>query len=156
MREAGLCGGLRVSGVDLAREGDMIFIPKGAGISFLKKRRGGFVRGGEAGRGELNSNSLGGAHNQGQEIMNVSWALLPKPTGVHVICSYSGYCLCTSGPDVGGVAAPYRQSERTAIYKQYVDDLVSRGLAYPCFCTDEELEAMKKEAEEKKLPPVYR
>lgn len=60
------------------------------------------------------------------------------------------------GPDVGGVAAPYRQSERTAIYKQYVDDLVSRGLAYPCFCTDEELEAMKKEAEEKKLPPVYR
>jgi glutamyl/glutaminyl-tRNA synthetase len=28
-----------------------------------------------------------------------------------------------------------------------VDKLVEAGLAYPCFCTDEELEAMKKEAE---------
>lgn len=33
---------------------------------------------------------------------------------------------------------------------------VAKGVAYPCFCTDEELEAMKKEAEEKKLPPIYR
>jgi hypothetical protein len=36
---------------------------------------------------------------------------------------------------VGGPAAPYRQSERTGLYKKYVDDLVARGLAYPCFCT---------------------
>lgn len=34
--------------------------------------------------------------------------------------------------------------------------LVAEGKAYPCFCTEEELEAMKKEAEEKKLPPKYR
>ena len=60
------------------------------------------------------------------------------------------------GPDVGGPHGPYRQSERKEIYKAYVDQLVERGLAYPCFCTDEELEAMKKEAEEKKLPPIYR
>lgn len=33
---------------------------------------------------------------------------------------------------------------------------VAKGVAYPCFCTDEELEAMKKDAEEKKLPPIYR
>jgi glutamyl-tRNA synthetase len=37
-----------------------------------------------------------------------------------------------------------------------VDQLVAEGKAYPCFCTDEELEAMKKDAEEKKLPPIYR
>lgn len=60
------------------------------------------------------------------------------------------------GPDVGGPYGPYRQSERKEIYKEYVDRLVTAGVAYPCFCTDEELEAMKREAEEKKLPPIYR
>ncbi len=52
-----------------------------------------------------------------------------------------------AGPDVGGPHGPYRQSERKELYKQYVDQLVAAGVAYPCFCTDEELEAMKKEAE---------
>lgn len=60
------------------------------------------------------------------------------------------------GPDVGGPHGPYRQSERKEIYKSYVDKLVDADLAYPCFCTDEEIEAMKKEAEEAKLPPIYR
>eukprot|EP00878_Enallax_costatus_P005092 GHUV01005353.1.p1 GENE.GHUV01005353.1~~GHUV01005353.1.p1 ORF type:complete len:192 (+),score=55.57 GHUV01005353.1:107-682(+) len=60
------------------------------------------------------------------------------------------------GPDVGGDNGPYRQSERAEIYKSYVDKLVAAGKAYPCFCSDEELEAMKAEAELKKLPPIYR
>ncbi len=60
------------------------------------------------------------------------------------------------GPDVGGEYGPYRQSERKELYKKYVDQLVEAGVAYPCFCTDEELEKMKAEAEEKKLPPIYR
>lgn len=60
------------------------------------------------------------------------------------------------GPDVGGPYGPYRQSERKDMYKKYVDQLVEAGVAYPCFCTDEELEKMKAEAEEKKLPPIYR
>lgn len=42
---------------------------------------------------------------------------------------------------MGGPHGPYRQSERTAIYKEYVDKLVEAGMAYPCFCTDEELDA---------------
>ena len=46
-----------------------------------------------------------------------------------------------AGPDVGGPNGPYRQSERTAIYKANVDKMVAAGKAYPCFCTDEELEA---------------
>ena len=57
---------------------------------------------------------------------------------------------------MGGEHGPYRQSERREVYKQYVDELVARGLAYPCFCTDEELEAMKRDAEAKGLPPIYR
>ena len=61
-----------------------------------------------------------------------------------------------AGPDIGGPAQPYRQSERTALYKTYVDKLVASGAAYPCFCTDEEIDAMKAEAEAAKLPPIYR
>jgi glutamyl-tRNA synthetase len=57
---------------------------------------------------------------------------------------------------VGGDASPYRQSERAEIYKAYVEQLVAQGKAYPCFCSDAELEAMKAEAEAQKLPPVYR
>lgn len=62
---------------------------------------------------------------------------------------------CT-GPDIGGEHGPYRQSERTALYKQYVDKLVEEGKAYPCFCTDEELQEMKAQAEAQSLPPIYR
>ncbi len=60
-----------------------------------------------------------------------------------------------SGPDNPGNCGPYRQSERTEIYRQFVDKLVEAGHAYPCFCTDEELEKMREEAEAKKLPPKY-
>ncbi len=49
------------------------------------------------------------------------------------------------GPDVGGDFGPYRQSERTAIYRERVDELVARGAAYPCFCTRERLDALRAE-----------
>ncbi len=39
------------------------------------------------------------------------------------------------GPDVGGIHAPYRQSERSALYGQALDRLSSLGLTYPCFCS---------------------
>jgi glutamyl-tRNA synthetase len=55
--------------------------------------------------------------------------------------------LLLAGPDIGGPHGPYRQSERKELYKKYVDQLVEAGHAYPCFCTDEELEAMKADAE---------
>ncbi|MED4313009.1 glutamate--tRNA ligase [Heyndrickxia coagulans] len=43
--------------------------------------------------------------------------------------------------DVGGEYGPYRQSERLDIYKKYYEELLDRGLAYKCYCTEEELEA---------------
>ena len=46
-----------------------------------------------------------------------------------------------AGPDIGGPHAPYRQSERTDIYLNLARKLVESGNAYPCFCTDEELDA---------------
>jgi glutamyl-tRNA synthetase len=60
-----------------------------------------------------------------------------------------------TGPDRKGEYGPYRQSERTHIYRQYVDKLVESGHVYRCFCTDEELEAMREEAKLKALPPRY-
>ena len=59
------------------------------------------------------------------------------------------------GPDVGGPHAPYRQSERASIYVEAAQKLVKEGKAYPCFCTEAELEAMKAAAEAAKLPPKY-
>lgn len=49
------------------------------------------------------------------------------------------------GPHKGGDYGPYRQSERKAIYKQYVDQLIEKGLAYFAFDTLEELEAKRTE-----------
>jgi nondiscriminating glutamyl-tRNA synthetase len=44
------------------------------------------------------------------------------------------------GPDVGGPAGPYRQSERLHLYESYTNELLSSGQAYYCFCSREQLE----------------
>ena len=49
------------------------------------------------------------------------------------------------GPDCGGDFGPYRQSERSEIYRQYAQKLVDEGKAYPCFCTPEDLAALRAE-----------
>jgi glutamyl-tRNA synthetase len=59
------------------------------------------------------------------------------------------------GPDVGGPFGPYRQSERTEIYRQHADILLNNGTAYRCFCTPEELEATRRQQLAAKLPPRY-
>lgn len=59
------------------------------------------------------------------------------------------------GPDKGGEFGPYRQSERIDEYKKYADILLKEGKAYRCFCSPEELEAHRKDAAEKGLPPKY-
>ncbi len=59
------------------------------------------------------------------------------------------------GPDIGGPYAPYVQSERRAIYAEYTDQLVAAGQAYRCYCTAEELEAMREEQRAKGLPLGY-
>jgi glutamyl-tRNA synthetase len=59
------------------------------------------------------------------------------------------------GPDVGGPHGPYRQSERTEIYRQHAEELLRRGGAYLCFCTPERLEALRAEQREKKLTSGY-
>jgi glutamyl-tRNA synthetase len=59
------------------------------------------------------------------------------------------------GPDVGGPYGPYRQSERTHIYREHVELLLKNGSAYRAFETAEELEALKQRQVAAKLPPRY-
>jgi glutamyl-tRNA synthetase len=47
------------------------------------------------------------------------------------------------GPDVGGPHGPYRQSERSAIYREYAEKLLASGHAFKCFCTPQRLEEMR-------------
>lgn len=54
-----------------------------------------------------------------------------------------------------GAYGPYRQSERAEIYQTYAKELIRDGKAYPCFCTEEELEAIRTKQEAEKLNPGY-
>src|SRR5437879_2221905 len=59
------------------------------------------------------------------------------------------------GPDKGGPYAPYRQSERVDLYRQHAAKLLAEGKAYKCFCTPEELEAERRQAQLEKRPYKY-
>ncbi|MGE3165326.1 MAG: glutamate--tRNA ligase [Planctomycetota bacterium] len=52
------------------------------------------------------------------------------------------------GPDIGGPCAPYRQSERTQLYRQAVERLLANGQAYRCFCTPERLQGLREQQRE--------
>ena len=54
-----------------------------------------------------------------------------------------------------GSYGPYRQRQRAAIYHVYAKKLVSEGKAYPCFCTEEELSAMREQQEANKETTGY-
>lgn len=53
---------------------------------------------------------------------------------------------CDEGPEVGGDFGPYIQSERLNIYQKYARQLVDDGYAYPCFCTEKDLDHQRMEA----------
>lgn len=59
------------------------------------------------------------------------------------------------GAELSGNYGPYYQRQRAEIYHAYAKDLIRRGLAYPCFCTEEELEKTREYQTENKLLPGY-
>ncbi len=59
------------------------------------------------------------------------------------------------GPDVGGPYGPYRQSERMDLYRERAAALLQSGHAYRCYCTREELEAERAQAERERRPYRY-
>jgi len=60
------------------------------------------------------------------------------------------------GPGIGGQYAPYRQSERKALYREYAERLVAQGHAYYAFDTPEELDKNRKEIPNFQYGHVYR
>ncbi len=59
------------------------------------------------------------------------------------------------GPDIGGPFGPYRQSERTEIYRQHAEKLLLKDGAYRCFCSAERLEKMREEQVKRGADPKY-
>ena len=59
------------------------------------------------------------------------------------------------GPDIGGPVGPYVQSERRNIYLEYAKQLIEKGEAYYCFCSQERLAQLREEAEMLKKPFKY-
>jgi glutamyl-tRNA synthetase len=59
------------------------------------------------------------------------------------------------GPDIGGPCAPYRQSERLATYRPFVERLLKAGHAYHCWCSAERLTAMREDQQRRKVPTGY-
>lgn len=57
--------------------------------------------------------------------------------------------------DLDGGYGPYRQSERNEIYEQYYQELLDKGLAYKCYCTEEELEAEREAQSDSKQIAGY-
>ena len=60
-----------------------------------------------------------------------------------------------SGNEQKGNYGPYQQSHREEIYKTFVKELIKQGLAYPCFCTAEELAEVREKQEAQKIRTGY-
>jgi len=59
------------------------------------------------------------------------------------------------GPDCGGPFGPYVQSQRLTLYRDAADRLLASGHAYRCFCTADDLEALRERQRTEKLPTGY-
>ena len=60
-----------------------------------------------------------------------------------------------SGTEDKGAYGPYRQSERKEIYQTFAKELVKNGLAYPCFCTEEEIASIREAQENEPVKGYY-
>ena len=61
----------------------------------------------------------------------------------------------SAGPDMNSEHGPYRQSQRNDIYTKYYSELQNAGIAYPCFCSSQELKVMRKLQMQSGKPPRY-
>ena len=59
------------------------------------------------------------------------------------------------GKSEKGSYGPYRQSDREHIYRIVIKEMVKKNLAYPCFCSQNELSELRAYQEEHKLNPGY-
>ena len=83
---------------------------------------------------------------QGLSWVGLDWDEGPRPIG-------AGGQLPLGGER--GEFGPYRQSERTAIYHKYLQQLIESGDAYYCYCSKEDIEAQRQAMLSQGLPPKY-
>lgn len=83
---------------------------------------------------------------EGLAWLGMDWDEGPEPIGKH-----------GEQPLDGGIGpfGPYRQSERTEIYKRYLQQLMDAGHAYYCYCSKEDIEAQRQAMLAQGLPPKY-
>jgi nondiscriminating glutamyl-tRNA synthetase len=85
---------------------------------------------------------------QGLSWLGLDWDEGPEPIG-------AGGQLALDGMSERGEYGPYRQSERTAIYRKYLEQLIESGDAYYCYCSKEDIEAQRQSMLSAGLPPKY-
>ena len=73
---------------------------------------------------------------------------------IHQSLKYFGVAF-DEGADLCGNYGPYYQRQRAEVYHAYAKELIKKGLAYPCFCTEEDLEKTREHQTENKLLPGY-
>lgn len=135
-------------------------LPEGAIVSRLAPSPTGFVHLGNVVQG-LTSERL--AHQSGgvlflriedtdakREVKGASETLIEMLSHYGIVFD-EGAALDENGMICDkGAYGPYKQSKRAAIYHVYAKKLVSEGKAYPCFCTEEDLERFHAEQEAEK------
>jgi nondiscriminating glutamyl-tRNA synthetase len=84
---------------------------------------------------------------EGLAWLGMDWDEGPSPVGA------GGQLLLNDGER--GEFGPYRQSERTALYEKYLEQLMASGDAYYCYCSKEDIEAQRQAMLAQGLPPKY-
>lgn len=97
--------------------------------------------------------------NGGQFILRIEDTDIKRQVGGAAEAIYHGLKWAglhyDEGPDIGGPYGPYVQSQRLSLYKKYASELLDRGQAYYCFCSEKTLEQMRAEQIYKKQMPKY-
>ncbi len=104
-------------------------------------------------------NWLFARHNQGNFILRIEDTDAERSTeksARQIVTAMDWIGLkWNEGPETGGDYGPYFQSERQEYYQKAVDYLLKNDLAYYCYCTPDEVEKMREEAENSGQPLIY-
>ncbi|MDI3256507.1 MAG: glutamate--tRNA ligase [Kyrpidia sp.] len=104
-------------------------------------------------------NWLYARHTGGRMILRIDDTDLARSSEVHLRQILDGFrwlgLTFDEGIEEGGPFGPYRQSQRLEIYRRHLDGLLHRGLAYPCYCSPEELKAAREAAQKAGETPRY-
>ncbi|ATY84298.1 glutamate--tRNA ligase [Kyrpidia spormannii] len=104
-------------------------------------------------------NWLFARHTGGRMVLRIDDTDLARSSEVHLRQILEGFrwlgLSFDEGIEEGGAFGPYRQSQRLEIYRRHLDNLIQRGLAYPCYCSAEELKAARESALKEGRTPRY-